>query len=375
MSPEPGALVKPISIALLATTVLAGCASISPTPVASSITADMLLEARPLVGEGRETSLPDMNILALDAEMLAFLDRFVDEKKADNSKLEQLLTAIMDESTLGLEYGRQTHTAIETFHARRGNCLSFTIMFVAMARDVGIDARFQEVDIPPEWTILGGTFVLNRHVNVLLKLDSDRKQVVDFNIDDFRASYDRRQVPDRRIMAHYYNNMGVEKMQAGDTGKALLYFRKALENDPEFSPSWGNLGTLYRRNGLSAYAEAAYLQAIDANATDLVAMSNLAEVYEQRGEPDRAANYRRRVDRHRMRNPYYRFRLASQAYRAGDYQGSIEHLRFAIRKKENEDAFYALMGQNYLKQGDKRKARRWLEKAARVADDVGSEQD
>ena len=38
-------------------------------------------------------------------------------------------------------------------------------MFVAMARHMGIDGRFQEVDIPPDWTAEGSAFVLSRHVN------------------------------------------------------------------------------------------------------------------------------------------------------------------------------------------------------------------
>jgi len=358
-----------IGIVLVATTLVAGCTTVPPTPAAQAITMDMLLEARPLVGERVATSLPDTDILALDPQMLVFLDRFVDAKQSDYTKLRQLVYAIMDEGSFGLEYDDQTRTAAETFHLQRGNCLSFTNMFVAMARQVGIDAHYQEVDIPPDWTVEGGAFVLNRHVNVLVELGSAGEHVVDFNIDDFRASYDRRQVYDRRAMAHYYNNMGVARMLAGETVEALLYFRKAIENDHRFSPPWGNLGTLYRRNGRLAYAERAYLQALDANPSDIVAMSNLADLYGQQGEAERAAGYRLRVDAHRMRNPYYRYRLAREAFLAEDYDTSIGHLKYSVRKKKNEDTFYFLMGLSYLKKGDETAARQWLEKAEQVAED------
>ncbi len=53
-----------------------------------------------------------------------------------------------------------------------------------------------------------------------------------------------------------------------------------------------------------------YLQALDGNPGDSVAMSNLVALYGQQGEAELAAGYRRRVDAHRMRNPYYRYRLA-----------------------------------------------------------------
>ncbi len=358
-----------MGIVLVATTLVMGCATVPPTPAAQAFTLEMLLEARPLVEKGAEVSLPDTDVLALDPEMLGFLDRFVDVKRADNTKLRQLLYAIMDEGTFGLEYDKQTRTAAETFHQQRGNCLSFTNMFVAMARQVGIDARFQEVDIPPDWTVEGGAFVLNRHVNVLVDLGSPGKQVVDFNIDNFRASYDRRKVHDRRALAHYYNNMGVERMNAGETLEALLYFRKAINNDGHFSPPWDNLGTLYRRNGHLAYAEGAYLQALDIKPGDFVAMSNLAALYGQQGDAERAAAYQRRVNTHRMQNPYYRYHLARGAFLARDYETSIGHLKYSVRKKKNEDTFYFLMGLSYLKKGDKSAARRWLEKAEQVAED------
>ena len=35
--------------------------------------------------------------------------------------------------------------------AGRGNCLSFSSMFVAMAREADLTAYFQEVYIPPNW--------------------------------------------------------------------------------------------------------------------------------------------------------------------------------------------------------------------------------
>ena len=91
---------------------------------------------------------------------------------------------------------------------------------------------------------------LNRHVNVHVDLGPLDDHVVDFNIDDFKSSYTSNKITDARARAHYFNNMGVESMQAGDTASALAYFRRGIaENDRNFSPIWTNLGTLYLRNG------------------------------------------------------------------------------------------------------------------------------
>jgi Flp pilus assembly protein TadD len=162
--------------------------------------------------------------------------------------------------------------------------------------------------------------------------------------------------------------MGVEHMQAGHTAQAFLHFRKALlEHDAEFSPAWTNLGTLYSRNGHLEFAEAAYLRALEANAEDLVAMSNLARLYDREGKSELAESTRRKVEKHRYRNPYFRFQLALNAYKETNYDEAIGHLTYAVRKQRNEDRFYSLLGLCYLQKGNQQKARQWLKKAQRVA--------
>lgn len=307
-------------------------------------------------------------VLAVSVEMRQFLDASVHRKASSQVKLKELIDAIINEGDFGFEFEGETRTASETFRLRRGNCLSFSNMFVALARYVGLEARYQEVDIPPDWAFQNDFFLLNRHVNVSVDLGPSGQHVVDLNIDDFRTSYDTRTISDTQSLAHYYNNMGVEHMQAGDVATALGYFRRALaENDRRFSPAWTNLGTLYLRTDHPEYAEAAYLQALKSDEEDFVAMSNLVNFYESRGDAERAAEFRRRVARHRKQNPYFRFQRAREAYLEKDYDTAINHLKYAIRKKRNEDQFCFLLGMSYLQKGNQRKARHWLGRAEAVA--------
>ncbi len=307
-------------------------------------------------------------MLALTSEMRKFLDAHVDRRAGAELKLRQLVLAIIDARTFGVVYDDRTRTASETFRARRGNCLSFSNMFVAMAREVGLLAEFEEVDTPPDWTLNNETYVLNQHVNVRVDLGQAGVRVVDFNIADFRASYEIRTISDARALAHYYNNIGVERMLAGDTASALACFRTALaEVDRRFPPAWTNLGTLYMRNERPVQAEASYLQALKEDEGDLVAMSDLARLYQRIGEPERAAAYRKKVVRHRWLNPYYRYDLARQAYAAQRYDEAIGLLKYAIRQRPKEDQFCHLLGLSYLGEGDVREGRRWLARAEEIA--------
>jgi Flp pilus assembly protein TadD len=348
---------------------LLGCTQASVRPQTSPATVEELLSGTALGQRQPAQALVDEDeILAVSPEMVRFLDSYVVRDAGSFVKLHQLLYAIITEGSFGLEYDDRTRTAAQTFAERRGNCLSFSNMFVAMARDVGLNVSYQEVDIPPDWSFDNDVYVLNRHVNVHVELGITGEHVVDFNIDDFRASYDRRVIPDSRAFAHYYNNMGTEHMLAGDRATALAYFRKALfDSDRSFSPAWTNLGALYRRYGLTSHAEAAYLRALTVDRHDDVAASSLAALYRRRGETELADAYLKKVINHRKQNPYYRYHLAREAFFSGDYATAISHLRYAARKKPNEDLFCFLLGVAYLQSGDKAAGRRWLTRAEEVA--------
>lgn len=346
-----------------------GCTSSLGDHEDATVSPSELLEGASL---GGVQDLPNLvsneEVLALSPEMREFLDENVHQKATIGVRMNELIDAIINKETFGLEFVEKTRTASELFEHRRGNCLSFSNMFVAMARYANLEATFQEVQIPPDWSFQNDVFLLNRHVNVHVDLGPLDDHVVDFNIDDFKSSYDLHKISDARARAHYFNNMGVESMQQGDTASALGYFRKAIaENDRQFSPAWTNLGTLYSRNGHPEYAEAAYLLALKVDDQDLVAMSNLAGFYEKHGDPERAAMYRKRVTDHRRENPYYRYQRALDAYASEDYDTAIKHLKYAIRVKKNEDEFYFLLGMCHLKKGDERAARRWLARAEDVA--------
>ncbi len=342
-----------------------GCATVPPARGIVSAEDPAAGETGPAAGA--MPLVEDEEVLRVSPEMEAFLDRHVPRRANRASRLRQLTRAILDTRILGLRYDETTRTAAETFRAAQGNCLSFATMFVAMARRAGLEAHFQEMETPPDWTLRGDALVLNRHVNVVVGLGRAGDHVVDFDLEGFRASDDRRRIPDTRALAHHDNNLAVERMQAGDASTALRYLRRALRRDPSFSPAWTNLGILHVREGRFSHAEAAYLRALAEDRHDHVAMSNLASLYERTGDRDRAAAFRRRVTDHRNRNPYYRYQVARDALAARDYDTAIRHLRYAVGRRKHEDRFHFLLGVSYLGKGDEAAARKWFARAERIA--------
>ena len=290
-------------LALLAATVLSSCATLPESGSSlknNDVTVEMVLDSSPLAGAAGFEDLSQLNMIEMTPEMMEFVDSYAGEAQNRYARMKRLVYAVMGDDNFELIYDDRTRTAEETFRERRGNCLSFTNMFIAMARYLEIHAEFQEVDIPPDWSLAGQSFLFSQHINVLVDLGGGEQRIVDFNIYDFHVMYERRVISDQRARAHYFSNLGVDYMLSGETSRAYGNFRQALREDSSFTSAWINMGVLHRREGFPKFAEVAYRQALEIEQFNLIAMSNLANLYEEEEMLDLAEFYNAKVETHRM---------------------------------------------------------------------------
>ncbi len=312
------------------------------------------------------------DFLAMNQEMKVFLDTNIEEEYPER-RLRQLVYRVFNEDFLNLTYDNtRTKTAIETFQTRNGNCLSFTTMFVAMARHIGLDAHFQEVYIIPTWSKKGDTVMLSRHMNAVVVID-EKKIEVDFNPYQERKESSKKLVGDYRALAQYYNNVGCEIFSGGNAAAATAWLEKAVHTDPELSFAWSNLGVNYRANKMNERAEQAYLRALDLNRHEYTAMVNLARLYHETGREKSGDRFLKRADNFRKQNPSYHFSLGEEAYGEGHYKEALSHYRKAIRRKKTEHEFHFSMARAYIQLGEKEKAAAALNKAREYAPDVFNE--
>ncbi len=298
---------------------------------------------------------------ALDAEMHAFVAPLKAQRDS-RKRLLALIQAMEARGMLSLEYAEVTRTARGTFHDRQGNCLSFTMLFVALARAVGLQASYQSVEVPPSWSY-DGTVVVASHVNTAVRTVGDGETIVDFNVRPYRSDTRSRRVSDSYALGLFYTNLGAEAMLRADYYAALIYLREAAAMHAEIAGIWVNLGVLYARHGKYEQAEAAYLRALEINGDEPSALTNLALVYQALGETELAAEYRERVQSYRERNPYYHFALATNAYQQQQFEEALTSLRKAVRLKPDEPEFYALRGEVQAALGESRDATNSFERA------------
>ena len=282
---------------------------------------------------------------ALDDEMLEFA-RGISDVRNTTVQVGQLLDAMKRRGLFALDYAdTATHTVSDTFHERRGNCLSFTMLFVELARAVGLHARFQLVDVPPRWNHDPDLVVIASHVNAVVESRFERDLIVDFNMADFRGDYPTHKIPDDYAAALYYTNVGAEALLRRDYATSFALFREAVGFHADIAGPWVDLGVLYGRLGRFDYAEAAYLRALEADPSERSAVANLVGIYTALGDTARADEYRERVRRYQDINPYFHYARAQKAFGEMRLDDALVELRRAIRLKDDDAELYTLQGE------------------------------
>jgi len=293
--------------------------------------------------------LEPVDVLAITPQMQGFVQRYVSGHRDSSLRISLLNTAVSGGALLGFRYdARKTLTAQEAFEQRTGNCLAYSNLVVALAREAGLNARYQEVMVAPEWQAREDTVVVSRHVNVLIR-SGDREWMMDPTGLVLRPGDRRRTLSDAEAQAMYYNNLAVDAMVGGDHQLAHARLAQSVAVAPELSDTWVNLGVLYGRNGQLDEAAMIYRNTLAHDPDQYSALVNLLALYEAVEDVEAAMGIAPRVERYRQRNPYYLMFRAEEAMELGDYDRSRDLLQRAIELRPEEHRFhFALARTEYL---------------------------
>ena len=386
---------------------LSGCTTLqSPKPVITPIDefpVFIVADGTNIDPASDDYSVPDADILALNEDIKMVLDKSVTGIKNYRLRLRALVDVInqnIDFNTNDDRYG--TRTATETYKAGVGNCLSFSNLFVSMARYVGFKSVFEEIPTPPTWIKDGEVLLFTRHIGVTVNINVPVQYLVNA-VDKFGRSdklmveiIDKSQyifapllplylqytlnsistksISDNSAFAQYYNNIGSKYLSEGNNPDAFRYFVKSIKVDPKMSFIWSNLGVLYSRNDQTEAAEKAFLQALSINKdkdglTAMTIMSNLARLYKRQGKIDEAGIYEEKVRSYRNMNPYYHYSMGEIALNDGRYRQSVEEFNEAIKRKSDDHQFHFALALAYFELGEIDKTEKSMNKAISYAPD------
>lgn len=311
---------------------------------------------------------PEQVLSIPDELRAAFRREVVDATRFPEARLEKLVAFVFDKRGLGVEYKPDTtQTVSESFHTREVNCLSSTLLIVALAREAGLQAEAQQIDRILSWGATGETVIQSKHANAIVHVTDKRKFVIDVDASDVQATDALNPISDEQLLALYYSNRAMELMVQSRLKEAQAWLDAALHHSPEDATLWNNAGVLSLRMGDAAAAENYFLKAVGKEPKQISALSNLVSFYRKQGDGKQVTYWRARADQVLQKDPYYQFSLGRQYEQAGAYADAIDQYRRAIRLNRDEHRFHFGMARVYLELGDYRKADRELATAVELA--------
>ena len=228
------------------------------------------------------------NPIAITPEIKAAADEFAGGVGGTIDELRRIQSALFDAKRFTFDYeATLTETAAEALAARRGNCVSFTNLFIAMARARGLVVKAGYITPRVTGVRRGDLVYVTTHVVAVFALH-DRSVVFDFYRTREEATARIRLLDDFELAALFLNNRAVDALSAGDYALAESRLNDVLKLAPSFAAAHGNLGVLKRRRGDTAGAFDAYRQALALDPRDPSVLGNLAALYRSLGR-DREA--------------------------------------------------------------------------------------
>jgi tetratricopeptide (TPR) repeat protein len=265
-------------------------------------------------------------------EMNRYAQSFVRRSDGDYKNAVRLVDAIISEWDVTYERTAD-YTAAQVFHeTRRANCLSFTHLFVSLARSVGIRAHYVEVR-HDEVLSKSDLVVSSRHICAGIS-DGGMFYLLDFDRRPEKAYRVFRIIDDIEAVANHYNNKAINQYTLDNSllNESLEMLDIALRIKPDFSRALNNRGVLLHLTGNIEEAEITFRRALAYDPSMHEANANLAGILLSRNAVNEALEHARLAIRTRPDNIEYQMRLAMIYFYLMDYDSAYRQFRRVTRQ-------------------------------------------
>lgn len=334
----------------------------------------LLSLAPPLFAERQEAQIEALGLDAekilqpmhLDDEIRAWVEERVPRGAPEVVRLKILLDELQHSETLSFEYQAGfTGTAREVFHSNRYNCLSFSILFVSLARHLDLPALFLMLDEVESYEKEGDLIVASQHITAGYGFVRDRT-ILEFDVGPEINYQLAEPISDLDALALFYSNRGAEMLRDGKPVEALEMHRVATTLGPDLAQNWINLGVTQRRVNDLDGARTSYVRALEVDRHNAVAYENMIVLLRLKGEDNLADEMLPLLIQRKNHNPYTYLTLGDLSLRDGRLEDAGQFFRRAFRLARYEAETHAAMGIAALANGRLNKAQQWLTKASKI---------
>lgn len=285
-----------------------------------------------------------------------FQERVIGRSHDPLRRLKLLARFLAEEDELGVRYkAEQTRTVAGTYRTREANCLSFTLLALALARQAGLDAKPQQINRIMAWGRTDGVVMQVRHANVVVTIGA-KHYVLDIAANQVLGPTFGYRVEDSQLLASFYSNRAMELLATGQGSAAGAWMDVAFRLRPKDASLWNNAGVLSRRRGDLVTAEERFLHAAKLNPKLVSAPVNLVSLYHQRGDEVSAQRWQKRSRRLLDDAPYYQFSLGQRLEERGEYVKAERRYRRAIQRNQSEALFHFALARVLVHRGLRKQA-------------------
>jgi len=345
----------PNRLLLLVCLLLSACATSQPvTPSPEFLFRDELFAA-PSEQVGAES------IFALSEPMRQYLRVDIAGQLRTMGPHLGLIDALQKHDQLKLDYdAAMTRNAAETFDARAGNCLSLVVMTAALAKELGLQVRYQSAYREETWGRSGNLLLRSGHINITLDRRISESSVYLFpnamTIDFLPAEQLRglrtTDISEGTVIAMFMNNRAVEALVQGRIDDAYAWARESIRHNPEFMSSLNTLGIIYMRKAAQQPAEQVFSYVLEREPLNTRAMANLAETFARQGKVAESSALRQRLAQLEPEPPFHYFNLGLAAMKRNDYRSARELFAKEVARADYYAEFHYWLGLANYKLGD-----------------------
>lgn len=267
-----------------------------------------------------------------------FAERNTKWAVTQRGKVAGIIDGIVNMGDSGFKYiTARTLPAIDVLKYKNGNCFSYTNLFVAAARSIGLPAIYYDAsDKRYALRQEDDKLIYSGHIIAGVKVDNE-VIFVDFskisNSPDFRY----KPLSDSDVISLFFNNMGHEAMLENIDSEP--YFRTAIEMSYKIRSPWNNLAALYIKQGRLFEAEEILLKTIELDVASFSTYYNLAVLYINKEEWATAEKMLKSAYRYEKTNPQVLYKLSHIYKQQGEYSKSKKALVKAIKWEKDPSVY------------------------------------
>ena len=296
-----------------------------------------------IIESQQSSELNDPAIFSISDEMRHTVQEKFSHLRQDKA-IEDLAHWLMSEDGHNMSYDIDSNLLpIDAYEQKRGNCLSFTILLVNLAKEIGIDLEYNDVHLPNLWGLETeqDNVILFRHVNAVRKTNR-LFQIFDLAIEEYDFGFPQQIISEQQANALLNSNLAIQYLKQGNRDRALDSITTAIALDSSNPDFWINLGVIYKKKNQLLDAERAFLHALNLDDSDSLAASNLKQLYQQQEQYEKANYFHDLAFKARQKNPYIHYKKAKEYVDNKHFRDAKKSITKAKKLHKLDARFFAL---------------------------------